>query len=96
MDKKEELIRKLENISNADIDKEMTILFDGKQFMIKIPKEVSEFLKIKKGDKFRFIIEIPEDKNEEPIKTDIFKLQNEKTNHYINKTLRVSEKKRMY
>ena len=36
-----------------DIVKDATILFDGKQFMIKIPKEISEFYRLKKGQKFR-------------------------------------------
>lgn len=50
----------------VNIDKELNILHDGKQFMVKIPKEVSEFLKIEKGDKFRFIIDMPEDPGEKP------------------------------
>lgn len=53
----------------VDIDREVNILSDGRQYMIKIPKEVSDFLEIKKGYKFRFLIEIPEDKTKKPTQT---------------------------
>lgn len=32
--------------------------YDGKQFFIRIPKPVSDFLAIKKGDKLRFMLDI--------------------------------------
>ncbi len=41
---------------NLNIVKEATILFDGRQFMIKIPKEISNFYKIKKGNKLKMIV----------------------------------------
>lgn len=43
------------------IKKDVTILFDGKQFMIKIPKEISNFYNMKKGKKIRLIVK-PEGK----------------------------------
>lgn len=42
----------------GDIKKGVRIQDDGKQFLIRIPKEVSRFLKLKKGDKFIFIVQI--------------------------------------
>jgi hypothetical protein len=38
---------------DLSIVKDVSILFDGKQYMIKIPKEVSEFYNLKKGKKMR-------------------------------------------
>ncbi len=45
-----------ELVPNLDIKKEVTILFDGKQFMIKIPKEIAEFYKLKKGKKMKLVV----------------------------------------
>ena len=45
-----------ELVPNLDIKKDVTILFDGKQFMIKIPKEISEFYNLKKGKKMRLVV----------------------------------------
>lgn len=39
-----------------NIVKEVSILYDGKQYMIKIPKEISDFYKIEKGNKIKFTI----------------------------------------
>ena len=38
----------------VDIIKTANILFDGRQFMVKLPQEISRFYNIKKGDKFKF------------------------------------------
>ncbi len=38
------------------ITKEVAILFDGKQFMVKIPKEISDFYDLKKGKKIRLVV----------------------------------------
>lgn len=38
----------IDNIDAIPIIKEMTILNDGKQFMVRIPKEVVDFFKIEK------------------------------------------------
>lgn len=51
----------IDNIDAIPIIKEMTILNDGKQFMVRIPKEVVDFFKIEKGDIFVFNIEIQKD-----------------------------------
>jgi hypothetical protein len=39
-------------------EKAAKITFDGKQFLVRIPKEVAEIMKIKKGDLIHFHIEI--------------------------------------
>jgi len=42
------------------------------QFIVRIPKTISEFLKIKKGDKFQFIIEVaPYPKSKEESKLSV-------------------------
>lgn len=51
----------IDNIDAIPIIKEMTILNDGKQFMVRIPKEVVNFFKIEKGDTFVFNIQIQND-----------------------------------
>lgn len=49
------------NIKNLkpdlSIKKEVSVLFDGKQFMIKLPKEISDFYDLKKGDKLCLKVE---------------------------------------
>ena len=52
---------------DVNIDKSMSILWDGRQFMVKLPKELSEFYKIKKGDKLRFIIDFSDDEAATPV-----------------------------
>jgi len=39
---------------------ERNIVFDGKQFLIRIPKEVSDVINIKKGDIFEFTLKSAE------------------------------------
>ena len=62
--------------------KRVKVQYDGKQLFIRIPKEISNFLKIRKGDNFEFKIDIPESLNQ-PIKSSFntMKKQNEKTKH---------------
>jgi len=57
----EEIKKRIEN--PIPIKKKIKILHDGKQFMVKIPKEISDFFNIKKGDFMILTIQIPEDKN---------------------------------
>jgi len=38
---------------DLSIVKDVSILFDGKQYMVKIPKEIAEFYNLKKGMKMR-------------------------------------------
>lgn len=52
---KRELLKE-EMKPKVDIIKEASILYDGRQFLIKIPREISRFYNIKKKDKFRFVI----------------------------------------
>jgi antitoxin component of MazEF toxin-antitoxin module len=52
----EEDLRKLIEI-RADIDKITTLSFDGKNLLTRIPKEIREFLKMKKGDKIRWLVD---------------------------------------
>jgi hypothetical protein len=45
--------------TETKIEKTVTISFDGKQFLVRIPNEISDFLKLKKGNKLKFILDIP-------------------------------------
>jgi len=51
---------KEETKPNVNIEREVSVLFDGRQFLIKIPKEISQFYDLKKKDKIKLIIEIKE------------------------------------
>lgn len=42
------------------IEKEVRIQHDGKQLFVRIPTEISSYLNAKKGDLFKFIVELPE------------------------------------
>jgi len=61
-------IERLKNDTTLSLDckKDVSILLDKnkKQFSIKIPKEIVEIYRIKKGEKFRFIVKIEEGKEE--------------------------------
>ena len=57
--KKAEQIKK-ELKPNVDIVKEVSVLFDGRQFLIKIPREISNFYELKKGDKLKLVVNIKE------------------------------------
>ena len=51
------------------IEKEVKMTKHKGQFLIRIPKEISEFLEIKEGDKFKFKVEVaPIDKPKEKSK----------------------------
>ena len=48
--------------------KKVSIIYDGKQYSIRIPREFAEQAKINpKEDMFEFILEIPEDKTDLPM-----------------------------
>ncbi len=58
-------IKKAEKIKeeikpNVNIVKEVSVLFDGRQFLIKLPREISNFYELKKGDKLRLVVNIKE------------------------------------
>lgn len=58
--KHREIVNKL---IEEELDKEIKdvkIQFDGNQFFIKIPTEMSQLLKLKKGDIARITLSIPE------------------------------------
>ncbi len=54
---KEQIKRILDKrtIREAKIEKTVTISFDGDQFLVRIPKKISDALEIKKGFKMKFI-----------------------------------------
>jgi hypothetical protein len=43
------------------IRKEATINYDGRQFFVRIPSEISRFYRLKKGDKAELLVEADED-----------------------------------
>ena len=43
---------------NVDIVKEVSVLFDGRQFLIKLPREISNFYELKKGDKIQLRVNV--------------------------------------
>lgn len=45
---------------NIDIVKEVSVLHDKRQFLIKIPTEISNFYDLERGDKMRLIVNIKE------------------------------------
>tara|TARA_Y100000310_G_scaffold302836_1_gene340605 strand:- start:6090 stop:6317 length:228 start_codon:yes stop_codon:yes gene_type:complete len=65
--KQERLKEEIEDhkVSASLINKVSSVLYDGKQFMIKIPIEISRFFKLKKGDKFEFFIDVKKKKEED-------------------------------
>lgn len=40
------------------IEKVATISFDGEQFLVRLPKRISDVLDVKKGNKMRFIVNL--------------------------------------
>ena len=55
----EEELNKLLEV-NADIDKLSMISSDGKRLLTRIPQEIVDELKIKKGNKFRWLVKTKE------------------------------------
>lgn len=52
----EDELKELIKPPNADIEKITSISDDGRNLLTRIPKEIVEFLKIKKGNNFRWLI----------------------------------------
>jgi len=51
----------LDVISEMDtdtIEKDVKISYDGRQLMIRIPREITDFYELKKGDAIRMIIKL--------------------------------------
>ncbi len=47
---------------NAEIEKVTLISSDGKRLLTRLPKDIVDELKIKKGDKFRWLVKVKEKK----------------------------------
>ena len=56
--------KQVEDSSNTLI-KRTKIVFDGKQYLVRFPTEVSETLELQKGDEIEFKIPLPESREEE-------------------------------
>ena len=41
---------------NVDLEKTSSISSDGKNFLSRIPKEIAEFLELRKGEKIRWFV----------------------------------------
>lgn len=52
----EEQLDELIKEPNADIEKFSKLSSDGRNLLIRIPKEIVDFLNLKKGDKFRWLV----------------------------------------
>jgi len=51
----------LNKVAEEEIDtheETATMSFDGKQFLVRIPKEIADIKKMKKGDKLKFHLKI--------------------------------------
>ena len=62
-------LKELIRAPNADIEKVTSISSDGKNLLTRIPKEITTFLKIRKGAKVRWLVQV--DSNE--LKLEIMK-----------------------
>lgn len=56
------IMGKTEDYPETKIEKTVNVLFDGKQYFIKFPTELSEYFKIERGYKCRLTAIIPEKK----------------------------------
>ena len=52
----EEELKEMIKEPNADIEKITTLSDDGRNLLTRVPKDIVEDLKIKKGDKLRWLI----------------------------------------
>ncbi len=52
----EEELKELIKEPNVDIEKVTTLSSDGKNLLTRLPKEIVEHIKIKKGDKIRWLV----------------------------------------
>lgn len=53
---KKEILKQVNSTDMKDLDSEVSITYDGKQFLIRFPRIISEELELKKGDKCRLFI----------------------------------------
>ncbi len=54
---KEEELKELIKEPNVDIEKITTLSDDGKSLLTRIPTEIVSFLKLNKGNKFRWLVD---------------------------------------
>lgn len=57
-----ELINAIEGPLTDVTEKEASIVFDGKQFLVRFPKDIATAIGIKKGDKIKFKVTLPSPK----------------------------------
>lgn len=58
-------------------EKEMSISFDGKQFLVRFPKDIAKAIGIKKGDKIKIRLELPSPKTNQKEKIEITYVRSE-------------------
>lgn len=50
-------LKELISHPKADIEKLTTLSDDGKSILTRVPREIVSFLKLKKGDKFKWLVD---------------------------------------
>jgi hypothetical protein len=58
MDKESDVISEMDTDT---IEKDVKISYDGRQLMIRIPREITDFYKLKKGDAIKIVIRLSGD-----------------------------------
>jgi hypothetical protein len=58
----DELTKVIEEPLTDVTEKEMNIVFDGKQFLVRFPKDIANAIGVKKGDKIKFKVTSPSPK----------------------------------
>lgn len=58
----EELIE-LPDFESDEIRKKVKLSYDGRQLMIRIPREIAEFYELQKGDVIEITVKIPADES---------------------------------
>jgi len=59
MKEKIERILDKDTVREAKIEKTATISFDGDQFLVRIPKKISDIFEMKKRSKIKFTVNLP-------------------------------------
>lgn len=60
-----------------EIVEESKITFDGRQFLVRFPSEISKLMKITNQDKIRFVLKLPRPRTDESSKLTIEIIKNE-------------------
>ena len=74
---KEEELKELIKEPDADIERITTLSDDGKSLLTRIPREIVSFLKLKKGNKFKWLV----DSKTGEIKLEVANVSKEKKNN---------------